>query len=103
MRKQLARPKENLLRALKRSAEPIDATVGPAAAACGGRGGRFVGGPGLGRAPGDSDMAILPSADIKKLEFTEAHVAVWTANAVAVGLTAAQVGAIDTAAKASPP
>jgi hypothetical protein len=36
-------------------------------------------------------MAVLPPGDLAKVEFVEAHLAGWTTNTVAIGLTAAQV------------
>lgn len=46
-------------------------------------------------------MPVLPAGDIKRLEFVEAHIAVWTANATSIGLTTAQVTAMDNGAKAT--
>lgn len=46
-------------------------------------------------------MPVLPSSDLQKVEFMEAHLALWNTNAVAIGLTAAQVTAMQTAATAA--
>lgn len=46
-------------------------------------------------------MPILPQSDLQKVEFMEAHLALWTTNAVAIGLTTAQVTAMSTATTAA--
>jgi len=46
-------------------------------------------------------MPVLPQSDLQKVEFMEAHLALWTTNATAIGLTAAQVTAMGTATTAA--
>lgn len=46
-------------------------------------------------------MPVLPPSDLGKVEFMEGHLTLWTANAVAIGLTAAQVTAMGTATTAA--
>lgn len=46
-------------------------------------------------------MPVLPPSDIAKVEFMEAHLAGWATNAVAIGLTTAQVTAMQTATTAA--
>lgn len=46
-------------------------------------------------------MPILPQSDIQKVEFMEGHLALWSTNATAIGLTAAQVTAMTTATTAA--
>lgn len=46
-------------------------------------------------------MPVLPDSDLGRVEFMEAHLALWTTNAVAIGLTAAQVTAMGTATTAA--
>ena len=36
-------------------------------------------------------MAVLPESKLEQIQFCESHIPVWSANAVAIGLTAAQV------------
>lgn len=42
-------------------------------------------------------MGVVPDSRLGKIEFYEAHVAPWTANATAIGLTAASVTALSSA------
>ena len=44
-------------------------------------------------------MSIVPPSRLGKIEFYEAHITPWTTNAVAIGLTTAQVTALDTKVK----
>jgi hypothetical protein len=46
-------------------------------------------------------MPVLPQSDLQKVEFMEAHLALWTTNATAIGLTSAQVTAMSTATTAA--
>ena len=46
-------------------------------------------------------MPVLPDSDLSRVEFMEAHLALWTTNALAIGLTAAQVTAMGTATTAA--
>lgn len=46
-------------------------------------------------------MGIVPADRLGKIEFYEAHGAPWASNAVAIGLTAAQVTALDALTKAA--
>lgn len=46
-------------------------------------------------------MAVLPNTPIEQIQFCEAHVPVWTAAPTAIGLTAAQVTALNTATLAA--
>jgi hypothetical protein len=46
-------------------------------------------------------MPVLPPGDLQRVEFMEGHLALWTTNAVAIGLTAAQVTAMSTATTAA--
>lgn len=46
-------------------------------------------------------MPVLPQGDIQKVEFMEAHLTLWNTNAVAIGLTVAQVTAMSTATTAA--
>jgi hypothetical protein len=44
-------------------------------------------------------MGVVPESRLGKIEFYEAHIAPWQANATAIGLTTAQVVALDTLTK----
>jgi hypothetical protein len=46
-------------------------------------------------------MAVLPKSDLEKVEFMEAHLTGWNTNALAIGLTAAQVTAMQAATTAA--
>ncbi len=46
-------------------------------------------------------MPVLPPGDLQRVEFMEGHLTLWTTNAVAIGLTAAQVTAMTTATTAA--
>jgi len=46
-------------------------------------------------------MTVVPNKDLDAVQFFESHVPVWAATPAAVGLTAAQVAALDTATKAA--
>lgn len=46
-------------------------------------------------------MGVVPADRLGKIEFYEAHVAPWTANAAAIGLTPASVTALSTATTAA--
>lgn len=46
-------------------------------------------------------MTVVPDRDLDAVQFFESHVPVWAATPAAVGLTAAQVAALDTATKAA--
>jgi hypothetical protein len=46
-------------------------------------------------------MPVLPDSDLQRVEFMEGHLTLWAANAVAIGLTAGQVTAMQTATTAA--
>lgn len=41
-------------------------------------------------------MAVLPESKLEQIQFCESHIPVWSANAAAIGLTAAQVTSLQT-------
>lgn len=46
-------------------------------------------------------MPVLPDTNLEQIQFCESHIPIWTAAPAAVGLTAAQVTALDTQTKAA--